>query len=48
MKPKKRNWIQLVGLTIMYYIGVMFLIKIPDFVKRQKKDIDKNLGEKRF
>ena len=51
MKPEKRTWKKQLAIDIVYYVGLIFLIKIPDFVKylkRQKNNIDKNLGEKRF
>ena len=48
---KKRPWKKQLAINIAYYVGLVFLIKIPTLYQRWKKftkNNDKNLGEKRF
>jgi len=50
-KDGERHWKKQLAIDIVYYVGLVFLIKIPDMYKswkRFKKDNSKKIGEKRF
>ena len=55
MKKEKRHWKKQLAIDIVYYVGLVFLIKLPEIVstskykwKKFKEKNQKNLGEKRF
>ena len=37
MKKEKRHWKKQLAINIVYFVGLVFLIKIPEFYKWKKK-----------